>query len=88
MDSSAENKMSTKCCSMLKKLCSMKIKDDLDFSMTVTAEDDNGSGEETCFNKRIKSNTELSLVKTLGAIAAIIIVISTACSVCCCLKKN
>lgn len=87
MDSSNENKMSEKCCSAMKKLCSMKIKDNLDFGMTITAEDENG-GEAVCFNKRIKSDTEFSLVKTLGVIAAIVVTISLACSIGCCMKKN
>ena len=83
MDNMPENKMTDKCCAVFKKLCSMKIKDDLDFGMSVVSDD--GS---VCFEKRIKSTTEFDLMKTLAVLAAVIVVMSTACSIGCWLKKN
>ena len=90
MDSIAENKMMCKLKSCIKKLCSMKVKDDLDFSMTVTCEED-GLPEASCFEKRISSRTEFSLLKALGVlmIAGVCIwVLCFLCSLCSVLKKK
>ena len=83
MDSTNENKMSQKCCSVFKKLCSMKVKDDLDLKMSVISDD--GS---VCFDKQIKSSGSFELMKTVAALAAIVLIMSAACSLCRCIKKN
>ena len=83
MDSLCENKIGGKCCSLFKKLCSARVKDSLDFNMSVVLDDG-----EVCFDKSIKSNTDFSLMKTLGAAAVIIAVISAVCAVCGCLKNK
>ena len=77
MDRSNQNKISEKLCCAFRKLCGMKVKDDLDFKMSVISDD--GS---VCFDKRIKSNTEFSLMKTLAILAALIFIMSAACSLC------
>lgn len=85
MDSMAENKNAVTLADCMKKLCSMKVKDDMDFSFSVTAKEGEDGQEKICFGKRIKSNTEFSLVKALGIIAAVALgikLICTLCSVC------
>ena len=63
MDSISQNKMMCKLKDCAKKLRSMKIKDDLDFSMSITSGE--SDGETVYFDKKIKSNTEFSLTKAL-----------------------
>lgn len=90
MDSIAENKMMCKVKSCAKKLCSMKVKDDLDFTVSLTADED-GAHESTCFEKRITSKTEFSLMKALSAlmIAGVCIwALCFLCSLCSVLKKK
>lgn len=90
MDSCTENKADSKCCSLFKKLCSAKIKDDIDISMTITAGDnENDDTDKTpCFTKRIKSSSEFSLLKALGVFATVMVVLSSACGICQCFKKK
>ena len=81
--------MICRCKSYMKKLCSMKVKDDLDFSMTISCPDENG--DTSCFNKRITSNTEFSLIKALGVILAVgstIWMLCFLCSLCSVFKKK
>ncbi len=69
MDSISQNKMLCKFKNCAQKLSSMKLEDDLDLSLRMTADDE---GErKVFFNKSIKSKTELSLLKALGAMLAI-----------------
>ena len=82
MDSIAENKVACKFTDCMKKLCSMKVKDDMDFSFSITAKDGEDEAEKVCFGKRIKSNTEFSLVKALGILAAVILGIKLICTLC------
>lgn len=89
MDNISQNK--AMCCvrSCIKKLCSMKIKDDLDFSMSLTADEDDG--EKVYFDKKIKSNTEFSLCKALGAMLVAGVCVWVLCflwSLCCIFKKK
>lgn len=69
------------------KLCSMKVKDNLDFSMTVTSKNDSGEDED-CFYKKITSNTEFSLLKIAAVAAAMGLALSLICSVCSMTKKK
>ena len=62
------------------KLCSMKVKDNLDFSMTVTSKNDGGS-DAPCFEKRITSNTEFELVKLVWIVALVGTVIGVICAI-------
>ena len=47
--------------SRLKKLCSMKVKDSLSFSMKISCDDGT-----PCFDKTISSESEFNLIKTFG----------------------
>ena len=72
-----------------KKLCSMKVRDNLDFSMSITA--DEGDLETVYFDKKIKSNTEFSLAKALCVMlmaGACIWVLCFLWSLCCVFKKK
>ena len=82
-----ESPVLNKCGNMLDKLCSLKIRDSLDFKMSVIGKDENGSGEVEYCNKQIKDSSEYSLVRALGVAAAIGIGISLICSVCSLIKK-
>ncbi len=69
----AENMM----CKMkdcMKKLCSMKVRDNFDFSMSLT-DTDGGN----CFSKTMKSDTEFSLVKCLIGLIALGVAMSAIC---------
>ena len=72
-----------------KKLCSMKVRDNLDLSMSITA--DEGDLETVYFDKKIKSNTEFSLAKALCVMlmaGACIWVLCFLWSLCCVFKKK
>ena len=77
-----------KCKNAIKKLCSMKVKDSLDFKMTVSCKDSDSAEESECFTKTIKSDSEFSLMKTFGAIMIVGGGISLICSLCSLFKKN
>jgi hypothetical protein len=72
---------------MLKKLCSLRIRDSLDFKMSVVGKDESGSGEVEYCAKQIKSDSEYELVRTLGIVAAVCVCVSLVCSVCSLIKK-
>ena len=46
----------------------MRVKDKLDFSMKLTAPDENSGEDKVCFDKSIKSETDFSLTKALSAL--------------------
>lgn len=87
MNSQTDSNMLCKLKKCADKLCSMKVKDDLSFSMTVTSSEDDGT-EQTCFYKKINGNTEFKLMKALAAIAAVGLVMSLLCSLCSLIKKK
>lgn len=88
IDNSTKNDVMCKCKSALGKLCSMKVKDSLDFKMTVTSDSGDGSGETECFSKTIKSDSDFSLIKTVGILMLIGGGISLLCSMCSFFKKK
>ncbi len=61
----------------MKKLCDMKMRDNLDFSVSL------GDGKGgSCFSKSFKSDTEFSVVKCVAALAAMGIAMSAICCAC------
>jgi hypothetical protein len=72
---------------MLKKLCSLRIRDSLDFKMSVVGKDEGDSGEVEYCTKQIKSDSEYELVRSLGIVAAVCVCVSLVCSVCSLIKK-
>ena len=87
MNSMTENGMMCKLKACADKLCSMKVSDKLDFSMTVSSKDDGGN-EENCFYKKISSDTEFQLLKALALTAAVGVTVALVCSACSMMKKK
>lgn len=77
-----------KCKNAMQKLCSMKIRDSLDFKMSITCSEDDEMCDNECFTKTISSTSEFSLIKTLGAFMLIGGAISLICALCSISKKN
>ena len=86
MNGQTQQNMPNKLKGYANKLCSMKVKDDFSFSMTVSADDE--GNKSNCFYKKISSSTEFNLVKGLAIVAAVGIVIGLICSTCSAMKKN
>ncbi len=61
MENSTKMATLDSCKSCMKKLCSMKVKDSLNFSMKISCDDDT-----PCFDKTISSESEFNLLKTFG----------------------
>ncbi len=81
MDTQCVEKMMCKAKECAKNLCSIKVKDNLDFSMSLT--DD---CEGNFFSKSIKSDSEFSLVKFLAVLMLLGVAMS---GICCALyMKN
>ncbi len=64
------------------KLCSMKVKDSLDLSMSITSKDKKDGLTSNCFYKKITSDTEFNLMKMLAAGAAVALTVSMMCVLC------
>ena len=77
---------SDKRCGIIKKLCSMKIKDSFDFKMSVSCDD--GNGETECFSKSMGGITEFNLMKTVAVFLIAGGALSLVCSLCSAFKKN
>ena len=77
--------------SCAKKLCSMRVKDKLDFNLKLTAPDENSGNDTVCFDKSIKSETDCSLTKALSALLAVGVCVWMLCflwSLCSLFKKK
>lgn len=85
--SPAKSSALCKCESLLKKLCSARIRSDLDLKMSVVGKGENGEDEVEYCAKRIKDDSECELVRALGVAAAMCIGISLICSVCSLIKR-
>ena len=84
MDNCTKNQAMQKGKGCLKKLKALKVKDSMDFSMTVDA----GDGSTPCFSKSIKSSSEFNLLKTVGALLLIAGGFSLVCSICSLIKRS
>lgn len=82
----AEKSTSGKCHGIMKKLCTMKVRDSFDFKMSVTCDD--GNGEAECFSKAMGGTTEFDLMKTVAAFLIAGGALSLVCSLCSMFKKN
>lgn len=74
----------------MRKLCSMRVKDSVDLSLTIESEKNAEGDREPCFEKRIRSDTDFNLVKALSVLMAVGVCISLLCLVCslCSLPKK
>lgn len=91
MDSVNQNKTMCKIKSCVQKLCSMRVKDKLDFSLKLTAPDEISGEDAVCFDKSIKSETDCSLTKALCALLTVGVCIWLLCflwSLCSVFKKK
>ena len=84
MDNSVQNETTKKGKNCLKKLKALKVRDSMDFSMTVDA----GDGSSPCFSKSIKSSSEFNIMKTVGVLLLIAGGFSLVCSICSLVKRS
>ena len=84
MDNCEKKDMMRSCKTCLKKLGSLRVKDSLDFSMSVGPE----GSSSPCFSKSIKSDSEFNLLKTVGVMMLIVGGFTLVGSVCSLVKKK
>ena len=88
MNGQMPNNMLCKIKDCANKLCSTKLTDSLDFSMSVTSRDKKDGSLNNCFYKRITSDTEVNVAKMLIAVGAVGLTAAMVCALCCAMGNN